>query len=310
MVTIMKRTYHRREFLQLSLAGLAALTGCGKFEVGTLDDKITSKNQIVNLYDNVAKDASEAVSNWGFSAFIRYNGKTILFDAGMFPDVFKHNAKVLGADLTMVDIAVLSHNHVDHIGGFDYLLKVNPDFKLFLPNDMSLAGKAEFYAEMDRKYPRGYLYRHPNTELVEEHTEIAPGVVLVATTSPLVGKFWKYPPYENEPSFWEMPELSLALEGEDGQIALISGCSHSKIEEIIKETKKYLGKNVSLVVGGFHHLPYSSDYIHNIAKMMKDELEVKYIAPTHCTGEKAIEIFKDVYKDNFHYFGLGSRLSV
>lgn len=306
----MKKNYHRREFLQVSLAGLATLAGCGKFGGGTLDDKITSKNQILNLYDNIAKDAGEAVSNWGFSAFVRYNGKTILFDAGTYPGVLEHNAKVLGADLTMVDIAVLSHNHVDHIGGFDYLLKVNPDFKLFLPNDASLGGKDKFYAGTDRKYPRGFLYRHPNTELVQEHTEIAPGVVLVATTSPLAGMFWKYPPYENEPLFIEMPELSLVLEGEDEQVTLISGCSHSKIEEIIKETKKYLGKNVSMVAGGFHHLPYPYNYIHNIAKMMKDELEVKYVAPTHCTGEKAIEIFKDVYKENFQYFGLGSRLSL
>lgn len=304
----MRKNYHRREFLQLSLAGLATLAGCGEFRGGTLDDKITSKNQILNLYDNIAKDTGEAISDWGFSALIQYNGKTILFDAGTFPDIFKHNAKVLGADLTMVDIAILSHIHPDHIGGLDYLLKINPDFKLFLPNDVDLGGKDEFYAEMDKKYARGYLYRHPNTEFVEECTEIAPGVVLVATTSPLAGEFWKYPPYENKPLFIEMPELSLALEGEDGQVSLISGCSHSKIEEIIKKTRKYIGKNVSLVVGGLHHLPYSSEYVYNIARLMKDELGVKYVAPTHCTGEKAIAIFKEFYKEDFHYFGLGTKL--
>ena len=48
------------------------------------------------------------------------------------PDILEHNAKMLGADLTAVDIAILSHNHIDHIDGFDYLLKVNPDFKLFV----------------------------------------------------------------------------------------------------------------------------------------------------------------------------------
>ena len=106
----------------------------------------------------------------------------------------------------------------------------------------------------------------------------------------------------------EMPELSLALESEDEKVSLISGCSHSKIEEIIKETREYLGKNISLVAGGFHHIPYPPNYIFNIAKMMKDELGVKHAAPTHCTGEKAIEIFKEVYKENFHYFGLGSSL--
>jgi len=42
--------------------------------------------------------------------------------------------------------------------------------------------------------------------------------------------------------------------------------------------------------------------------MMKDEMGVMYVAPTHCTGEEAIKIFKDLYKENFRYFGLGSRL--
>jgi len=303
------KEYNRRKFLGLATAGLTVLV-CGKSGDADLDDKITGKNQILNLYDNIAKDTGEAISDWGFSAFIRYNGKTILFDAGTYPGILEHNTKVLGADLTTVEIAVLSHNHSDHIGGFDYLLKVNPDFKLFLPNDVNLGGESKLYADMDRKYLRGYLYRHTNTEFVGEHTEIAPGVVLIATTSPLVGGFWKYPPYENEPRFNEMPELSLALEDEDGQVNLISGCSHSKIEEIIKETKKYLGKNISLVIGGFHQSPYSPDYITNIAKMMKDELRVKHVAPTHCTGEEAIKIFKDLYRENFHYFGLGSRLSI
>ena len=294
---------NRREFLATA-AGLSALAGCVKPGDATLDDKIAGKDRILNLYDNIAKDAGEAISDWGFSAFIRYHGKTILFDAGTYPDILEHNAGVLGADLSTVDIAVLSHNHGDHVGGFDYLLKVNPDFKLFLPNDSHLGNK-------DRRtgYTRGYLYRHPDTELVEEHAEIAPGVVLIATTSPSLGNFWhKYPPHEDEPRLTELPELSLALEGEDGRVTLISGCSHSKIEEIVKETKEHLGKNVSLVIGGFHLGPYSPDYVSNIAKVMKDELEVEQVAPTHCTGEEAIEIFKGLYKENFHYFGLGAGL--
>ena len=298
----MKYKPNRREFLGLA-AGLA-LAGCRKPEDSASDDKTAGKDEILNLYDNIAEDAGEAIPDWGFSAFIRYNGKNILFDAGRYPDVLEHNAKMLGADLTAVDIAVLSHNHWDHIGGFDYLLKVNPDFKLFLPNDAHLSNK-----DTGTKYTRGYRYRHPNTELVEEHTEIASGVVLIATTSSLIGNlWWKYPPNENEPQLTELQELSLALEGEDGQVTLISGCSHSKIEVIVKETKEYLGKNISLVIGGFHLDPYSPDYISNIAKMMKDELEVDQVAPTHCTGEEAIEIFKDLYKENFRYFGLCSRL--
>jgi 7,8-dihydropterin-6-yl-methyl-4-(beta-D-ribofuranosyl)aminobenzene 5'-phosphate synthase len=295
----------RREFIGLSAAGLA-LAGCGKSD--GLTEKSTGKNQILNLYDNIVYESGDAIPEWGFSAYITYNGKTILFDAGTFPGILEHNAGVFGTDLTSVETAVLSHNHGDHIGGFDYLLKINPDFKLFLPNDSSLGETSELNAAMDKKFTRGYPFRHSNTEFVSEHKKIATGINLITTTSPIVGTLWGYPPYHKEPRFFGLPELSLALENEDGKVTLISGCSHSKIEEIVKETKQHLGKDVSLVIGGFHHIPYSSEYVTSIAKMMKDELGVEKIACSHCTGEKAVKIFQDIYKENYCAAGLGSRL--
>ncbi len=60
------------------------------------------------------------------------------YDAGTYPDILEHNAMALGADLEAVDIAIFSHSHIDHTGGLAYLLKINPDFKLFLPSDWSL----------------------------------------------------------------------------------------------------------------------------------------------------------------------------
>ena len=283
-------------------------------------EKRAGKNQILNIYDNMVYNAGGAISQWGFSTFITYNGKTILFDAGTCPDILEHNSRALGADLTMVDIAVLSHSHSDHLFGFDYFLKINRDFTFYVPNDFNLGGELAVKVtqtktgpnsgEADKKYSCGYLYRHSNMHFVTGHTDIADGIHLIATSSPLTGSFNKYPPNENEPQLSGLPELSLALDREDGQVSLISGCSHSKIEEIVKEAKKHLGKNVSLVIGGFHHAPYSAEYITSIANMMKNELGVKYVATSHCTGEKAVNIFKDIYKDDFRNSGLGARMAL
>lgn len=93
------------------------------------------ENIITNLYDSFGDDKGELIKDWGFSALINYNGKLILFDGGSSADILKHNAEVVGADLSMVEIAVLSHSHYDHISGLDYLLEINPKVKLFLPFD-------------------------------------------------------------------------------------------------------------------------------------------------------------------------------
>ena len=55
-------------------------------------------------------------------------------------------------------------------------------------------------------------------------------------------------------------------------------------------------------------LPYASDYISDIANMMKKNLQVNWVAPGHCTGDSAHKIFKELYQDNYKYFGLGSRI--
>jgi hypothetical protein len=61
------------------------------------------------LYDAFGYQKRGTILDWGFSALVHYNGKTILFDTGNGADSFEHNLKALGVDLSQVDIAVLSH---------------------------------------------------------------------------------------------------------------------------------------------------------------------------------------------------------
>jgi len=145
-------------------------------------------------------------------------------------------------------------------------------------------------------------------KFVKENTQIAHGIALIPTVSSLVGWFSKYPPYDKEPQFRGLPELSLALQTKNEEWTLIVGCSHSQVEEIVRETKKYVKNNITGVAGGFHLLPYASEYISDIANMMKKNLQVNWVAPGHCTGDSAHKIFKELYQDNYKYFGLGSRV--
>jgi 7,8-dihydropterin-6-yl-methyl-4-(beta-D-ribofuranosyl)aminobenzene 5'-phosphate synthase len=91
-----------------------------------------------------------------------------------------------------------------------------------------------------------------------------------------------------------------------GEVLLV-GCSHSLVETIVRETKGQLGRDVAMVLGGYHLLPYDSAQVREIATRMRDELGVGYVAPTHCTGHIGFRIFREIFGDRYHVAGLGSR---
>jgi 7,8-dihydropterin-6-yl-methyl-4-(beta-D-ribofuranosyl)aminobenzene 5'-phosphate synthase len=284
-------------------------------------------NSILNLYDAFGHGQRGTTLDWGYSALIHYNGKTILFDSGNNSAIFEHNVKALGVDLTKVDFAVLSHYHADHFSGFDYLLKINPQVKIYLPNEPELGAPVDlkFVNEPSSEFkgvPAEELYfdgkktemvyltsgsfPHANKEFVKATTQVAPGIYIIATQAPMMGFFDAYPPNSTErPELDGLPELSLALKTEQGTV-IVTGCSHTKVEEIIKTTKTVVGQNIDLVAGGYHLFPYDRAYIEALAKNLKTNLGVHRVAPAHCTGNLAFRIFKEEFGDANSYAGLES----
>ena len=288
---------------------------------------------MTNVYDAFGKDNKGLTQDFGFSCVINYKGKMILFDSGTDARIFEKNLKTLKIDLRKIDIAIISHGHYDHIGGFDYLTGVNPKVKIYAPADFFSLGapikfpfretepnvaqtlsKDEQYFRGERvvegmvTVPTGRFWKS-NVEYLTEAKEVLSGVTLIPTTSELMGTFIKYPPFEKNPQFIGMPELSLALATEKGEI-IISGCSHSTIETIIQETRKVLQGRIYLVAGGFHLIPYSREYIENLAKRMKDDYGVESVAPAHCTGHLGFAVFRQVFGGKYRFFGLGETLSL
>lgn len=78
------------------------------------------ENSALNLFDAFSKGSS-LQKGWGLSSLVNYNGKIILFDAGSNADIFKNNVKQLGIDLKKIDFVIISHAHLDHLNGIDYL---------------------------------------------------------------------------------------------------------------------------------------------------------------------------------------------
>ena len=67
------------------------------------------------LNENLVSDLCW-LAEYGFSAWIEYNGTKIIFDAG-WSDVWGRNAQTAGIDLDEVDVVALSHFHSDHSRG-------------------------------------------------------------------------------------------------------------------------------------------------------------------------------------------------
>jgi len=315
----------------LSVLLLIALTSGNHF----INAQPNSRQKVVllNAYDAFGVDNKNLKQDFGFSCVVEYNGQTILFDAGTDSKIFQQNIKTLKVDPKTIDVAILSHGHYDHMGGLDYLLSVNPDVKIYLPNDFfSLGAPVKFpFKETepsiaktlpaDEQYFRGEKvvegmvtvptgrFWKGNVEYVTAGREILPGVHLVPTVSSLMGTFIKYPPFENNPQYIGMPELSVTFSTSDGQI-ILAGCSHSTIETIIQETIKLNADKILLVTGGFHLIPYSREYIEGLASRMKEVYHVESVAPAHCTGHMGFSIFKNVFGDHYKVFGLGKKLEL
>ena len=277
----------------------AAAVACGA------QDKVTI------LYDAFG-ESKELTKDWGYSALVEHDGKRILFDTGNNAAIFEHNVKTLGVDLTKLDFVVISHRHADHTTGLRYVLQVNPNVTVYVPADGSngfggvpfpktylraddsLPAKMRYFGGTDPEhFTSGKLYDTGNFVMVNETTEILPGMFLLRTVSQKKGTL-------------ELPELTLAIKRPNG-LLLVDGCSHSGIEAIL-EAASAVDARTEVVFGGLHLVTTPVEEIDALVENLKTKWKVQRIAPGHCTGEPAFARLKKAYGKNYLYAGLGTKI--
>jgi len=229
---------------------------------------------ITIVYDNQLRDKN-LKSGWGFSCLVEHSGKKVLFDTGDNPDKLSFNLNSLRISSQDFQAIVLSHNHWDHTGGLGAVVGKNKNCALYF-------GKS---------YPTGFQQRlksqRVNFVLVEDMRTIFEGVFV----GPEMGGFG-------------LKEVPLTVQTEKG-LVIITGCAHPGILKIAERIKEELDKDIYLVLGGFH-LGMSLGLKAIIDGFKK--IGVKKVAPCHCTGKRAISLFKERFKEDFIEVGAGLRI--
>ncbi len=253
---------------------------------------------------------------WGYSVFVEYAGRRILFDTGGNRSDFVSNATALGIDLSKLDFVALSHRHNDHTAGLNHVLSVNPAVTIYTPIEAAqfdtpipaplmglIRRKVEDVPE-DLRYYGGAppTQAHPDSPWpaahfshITEPKEVLPGFFLFSTRS-------------ERPGTVEMNEISLIIKTPKGGI-LIVGCSHPGIEKIVEAATR-IEPRIYTVLGGFHLVDYSDEEVIAMVARFRDKWHIERMAAGHCTGQFGFAELARVFGGRFDHAGVGSVISL
>jgi len=237
----------------------------------------TSILRLKVVYNNAPFDPNLTTS-WGFSCLIEGMEKTILFDTGGNGRILFANMKRMHIDPMSVGMVFLSHIHADHTGGLEYFLKQNPHITVCLPES--------FPVSFQKAIRSG-------------------GAFVKAVGSPM--RIFDKVYSSGEMGDW-IREQALVLETSNG-LVIITGCAHPGIVNIVRKAREHFKDDVYLVMGGFHLGGKANAQIQEVIHSLK-ELGVKKVAPSHCTGEKAMVLFRENWGENFLEGGAGAIIEV
>lgn len=214
---------------------------------------------------------------WGFSAFVTYKDQNVLFDTGASGSMLLENMSKMNINPVEVQNVVLSHPHNDHIAGMQSLLFAGADPKIYLP--------PSFYSSLKNQYSK-------QAEVIE----VVPGQQIAERIYTL-GEIPGSP-----------PEQALVIDTPQG-LVVITGCAHPGVEKMVLAAKRQFHEQIYLVMGGFHLGGASSNEVKQIIKEFK-RIGVVHVAPCHCTGDQAINQFKEAFGDDFISVGVGAVIEI
>lgn len=242
----------------------------------------------------------------GLSIYIESKGRKILFDSGA-SDVFAFNAERMGVDLSEVDLAVVSHGHYDHTGGFPLFCRVNDHAPIYIHKNAFRQSHGVSDGKIEEEMC-GIRWTPEQKKALESRMHLTDGPVFITEDIVITGtiptaegfepseKFY-YKNLDGNPVEDDMShEQALAIREDDG-IYLFSGCSHRGIVSAIEAAKAIFPEDkIAMVIAGMHL--YEAD--HKTRADVTNSIlaaEVEKVMPVHCTGMDAICELKSMMRD-------------
>jgi 7,8-dihydropterin-6-yl-methyl-4-(beta-D-ribofuranosyl)aminobenzene 5'-phosphate synthase len=279
------------------------------FKPQILDLEPVERLTITPLVD--ARTASEELAGEaGVSYLVEADDTRLLFDLGFnalreSPSPLQRNAAALSVDLDTIDAAVISHRHLDHVGG----LKAQMAHSFVLPS-----------VQLERRGVPVYVpesLQHPTADLraVEGPQIIAPGV---ATLGPISRALFV---------MGLTPEQALAVNLAGEGIVLIVGCGHQGVHRIIERTEALFDEPLFGLVGGLHFpitgspvqriagadrppwKPLSKDDVHEVIHFLQDKGLKRMALSPHDSCDWTLNAFKEAWGSDFDVVTVGQRVS-
>lgn len=262
----------------LALIAMSIECFCQSQNEETKTFPIEGNISIIVVYDNYRVDPNLTTS-WGFGCVIKTPITNILFDTGGNSSILLSNMEKMNIDPKDIDIVVISHIHMDHRGGLNGFLERNGNVKVYIP-----ASFLDPIREKIKSYGAEY-------QDVKDSIQISDNI----WTTGEMGT-----PIE---------EQSLVLDTKEG-LVVITGCAHPGVVSITEKAKQILpDRNIYLVMGGFHLGSASDLELKSIIKGFRN-LGVKKAAPSHCSGDRCRELFKEEYKEDYIENGVGNIIEI
>ena len=266
--------------------------------------------------------SSRLAARHGLSLWLELDdGRRVLFDMGP-NDGFLANALSLGVDVTEADLAVVSHGHYDHGGGLGAFLAACGDAGRDVPVyvrehafDEHVSGTPE------RHHAIGLdpaLATDPRVRPTGERCDLGGGLALFSTarrahpTARSNGRLMERRDGALVPDRFLHEQSLLVREGD--RLALVSGCSHGGVLNLMDAAEGLAGAPLTSVVAGFHLMDPSGGTVEDegLTRSLARELAARparYLT-CHCTGTDAFALLRDELGGRVSYLHVGSRVTL